>query len=282
MANIDDVMDEVMNQTLGELSRVPFYCVHCGDQHASGEPGFRFPDRVFGLDVTPERREELCAASDENTFEMDGMHFVRGVLHLPVHEEGGTFGIGLWVQLEKQGARTGRIANQTGFLAPTLGVAATLKSRGPDWRPDIVLADHAHPLARAQRDGIDHATVVRWMSDEVHADEGRPNDEPFEASLATHGWEILDPATMAKTAVGFLQPPREGDTVKVTIRFLGTDATGSPAAITAGWWLRITDASRPDVWGTTLASIPRVPATLMFGSPVWVRREQVLQHAEAE
>ena len=262
-----------------ESENEPFYCIHCGDKHDAGEPGFRFPDRVFGLDVTPERREALCAASDEDTFEMDGLHFVRGVLMIPVRDRGTQFGLGLWAQRTADGWR---IANQSYFTAPTLGVAADLEDRGEGWRPHIFVTDAEHPLAQMQRDGVDYATIVRWMSDEAHADEGRPDDEPFEARLATHGWELIPPAAMGRPSLELDTPPRENDTIKVSIRFLGTDANGAPAPITAGWWVRITDTSRPDRWGATLASIPRVPSTLMFGSPVWLRPEHVIEYTPAQ
>ena len=281
MSNIDDAMDEVLGQSVGDLMRVPFYCVHCGEEHPGGEPAFRFPDRLFGLDIAPEQRELLAETCDEDTFELGGLHFVRGVLQLPVHD-GTAFCLGLWVQLDYQGAPLGRIANQSDFFGPTLGVRVSLEARAPGWRPHIIAIDDAHALTRAQHEGIDRNRVVCWMSDEFHANEARPGLEPFVPTLATHGWELLPASDGDKAPVSFDQPPAQRDTVKVIIRFLGADASGAPTPITAGWWLRIWDTTRPDVWGATLASIPRVPSTLMFGSPVWVRREHIFQHALAE
>ena len=48
------------------------------------------------------------------------------------------------------------------------------------------------------------------------------------------------------------------------------------------WWGRLDDTSRPDLWSGTFASSTRVPATLLLGSRVWVRRNQVLEHKPAE
>jgi len=69
--------------------------------------------------------------------------------------------------------------------------------------------------------------------------------------------------------------------VKVLISALVADETGARTTITAGWWVRLDDLSRPALWGGTLASNTRVPATLALGSRLWIRPEQIIEHHAA-
>jgi hypothetical protein len=119
------------------------------------------------------------------------------------------------------------------------------------------------------------------MSEAFHQGQPAPKGEPFQATLAAHGWTVRDPAELGKAPVNFLQTPAVGDTVKVAISALVTDETGKTTTINAGWWVRLDDVSRADLWGGALASNTRVPATLSLGSRVWLRPQQVLEHTPA-
>lgn len=266
-----------------------FACTRCAERHPLQELGFNLPDAAFAHGHSPEARAQL--PNNEDTLVLGRAHFIRGWAELRIHGRE-PWGLGFWVKVspddfadfERRG-RVGHppyavtIANQDLLEAPTFGLLAELTARGPGQRPAIRFTGETHPLTHLQRDGVPEATFTRWLSSAFHHGEPQPSDAPFDGTLEQHGWRIVSametggwPASLAKT-------PSPGDTVKVRVQVASVGLEGEPFELSAGWWVRLDDVSREGLWSGTLASHVRVPATLSLGARVWVRPEQVLEHA---
>jgi hypothetical protein len=278
------------------VERATFTCRRCGKPHPLGEPGFNWPDAVFALDLPEEERARIQAAGDnEDVATVQGRPYVRGWAPIPVHGQAQPLGLGFWVQLspedfqafqahrgEEHPPYAGRIANQSFYVEPTLGLPAHLVWRGPGLRPQLLLDEpEGHALARAQRDGIDAALAQAWREELAHKDEPEPARTPYAAALDVHGWELVFPEAAGKTTYVFSTPPAVGDFVKVLVAFRAADAKGDAVMLTAGWWLQVEDASGA-TWSGVLDNYPKVPSTLVRGSRVWFSPKHVLDwHAKA-
>ncbi|MDB4954070.1 MAG: hypothetical protein JWO36_1639 [Myxococcales bacterium] len=268
-----------------------FLCTWDGQQHAIREVGFNWPDAVYALSLSEDERKKLQTGENEDTAVVGEAYFVRGFAPIPIRDRHDDWGIGFWIQIspgdfaefEKLNRvahpkYAGRIANQSLYGSPTLGLKAEMEFTREGRRPTIRFTDHRHPLARFQKDGVDEQEWRSWMSEAFHHGDDAPRVDPFQATLDAHGWTVRNPSDLGKAPVSFLKPPGVGDTVKVGIGALVADAKGEITTINAGWWIRLDDVSRPDRWGGTLASHMRVQATLSPGSRVWIRPEQVFEH----
>lgn len=278
------------------VEKVPetFLCVRHGERHALNEVAYGWPDAVFALALPAAEKERLTALRNQDLMVVGEGHFVRGWAPLPVKQRQGEWGIGFWVRVSAESYAAieragdvkskfeGTVANQGLYGAPTLGLAALLEPRGEGWRPAIRFTDASHPLAVMQKDGVSETVWRQWLSDTFHQGEPEPLGAPFEGALERHGWSILEPAAAGKTAVEFKAPPAKGDTVKVLMAVRTSDVNGDPSTINAGWWVRVDDTSRADLWSGTLASETRVEATIRLGSRIWFKPGQVVQHALAE
>lgn len=145
-----------------------YRCHTCGEEH-TGLPdlGCDFPDPYL---LVPENERAARTSWDADRCvvrEDDGDHyFVRGVIHIPVHEQAEPFGIGVWVSQSKANfERYGR--NET--MAPTFGwlvnrlacyepttflLKTRVHFREGRLRPTIELEPTDHPMAVDQRQGI--------------------------------------------------------------------------------------------------------------------------------
>jgi hypothetical protein len=146
-------------------------CAQCGEEHPleTLELTFRRPDAIAALSA--ERRALEVRESDDLCEMKEGRWFARGVLPLPVHERDHPYHIGLWVEVDESSfhrirelwddpdqadepAMPATIANAIPTLPATLGLAAALRLTGPKTRPDVFVADDAHPLFTEQAAGI--------------------------------------------------------------------------------------------------------------------------------
>lgn len=269
-----------------------FWCSLCQKHHAHGEAGFRLPDAAFALTLPPEERTRLKGLDNIDVAVVLGKSFfVRGVADIPVLGTDDFHGIGFWAQIsakdfadfEARGRTNhpsyeGRIANQSTFLGPTLGLATRVDFLAPGVRPSLVLYDQTHPLARAQTTGIAQEQIDAWMAEALHAgDPAPPLGQPFVAQLVTHGWELTDPRELGDEPYAFDSTPEVGDTVKVIVSFIASDHKGDPTRIRAGWWVKLDDVSRPDAWSGLLANVPVVPAPLSLGSRIWLHASHVIE-----
>jgi hypothetical protein len=240
-----------------------YLCPRCGEEHVALELAFRWPDvaTVTGIAGPEEPDDEITIA---------GKTFVRGVLRVPIHDSKNVFQIGIWAR--RDGANSGRLANQVRVIAPLFDAAVTIVPGEPGMRPSFELVDH--PLARAQQDGVTEAVAAEWRAREAHFAEIEPMAAPFEATLAEHGWELLGAADTDKPAC--TDSIEVGHLVKVYIRLVTVSNGGEPALINAGWWLTIDHAANGRLSGR-LNSVPKIPTTISTGTRMWPRRDQIYQ-----
>jgi hypothetical protein len=156
-------------------------CAQCGKEHPleTMELTFRRPDVIAAL--TAEQRALEVRESDDLCQMREGRWFVRGVLPLPVHERDHPYRIGLWVEVDEDAfqrirelwddpdqadepAMAATIANAIPTLPATLGLAAALRLTGPTTRPDVFVADGAHPLFAEQAGGIPFHRAFEYTS----------------------------------------------------------------------------------------------------------------------
>jgi hypothetical protein len=149
---------------------VGFTCSTCGRYHDEELRDVRtgLPDEIFGLSET-EREQRAQVGSDFAA--LDGERFyVRGLLSIPIPEEGADFGFGIWVRVdedvdaelhehwtdEEAVGRTfaGELAVELPAYGSTLGLPGTLRLRSVDLLPAFELAESDHLLGLEQRHGI--------------------------------------------------------------------------------------------------------------------------------
>ena len=120
-------------------------------------------------DVAEEERERRIRLTSD-TCEIDEEHFfIRGVIEIPVHEDPGGFGFGVWVSQKRENYETYLEHYDSAEIGPFFGWLCTrisyyeedtmlLKTmahfRGDGLRPAIVLEPSAHPLSIDQQEGI--------------------------------------------------------------------------------------------------------------------------------
>jgi hypothetical protein len=131
---------------------------HWGDR---GEPE---PNHAFSWDKDDVLTEDFCVIAETN-------FFVRGCLEIPVRGLDEAFSFGAWSSLSDPNfesyvgsfngnaaaadhAWTGWFANMLDPFSSSLNAPCWVETRSGRQRPLFWLADDAHPLALAQRDGI--------------------------------------------------------------------------------------------------------------------------------
>lgn len=161
-------------------------CGRCGEIH-SGLPDVAFDTPLIWDELTDDER----AASDlqPDTCEIhraDGDFFyVRGILEIPVRDFDQTLGYGVWSSLSEPNFRRfeelyddpSRIAeprysswfgNRVPGFPDTFSLPAWVEVRSLTLRPSIVLQQSEHPLAAAQRDGIELAQAIALVEPYLH------------------------------------------------------------------------------------------------------------------
>jgi hypothetical protein len=148
---------------------VAFTCSLCGEEHAEELRDIRLglPDDIHALAV--EERSARTWLADDFAVLDERRFFVRGLLELPIPEVGGRFGYGTWIEVSTRTFRkllerwhspkqfdpvTGVLANELTPYRDTTMLEATLRPVSADKLPLVELAESAHPLVRAQREGI--------------------------------------------------------------------------------------------------------------------------------
>lgn len=170
---------------LGEMDS--YRGLRCGDEHVVFEPAFRWPDGAAVMGT-------MMADVPDDRLVLEGRSFVRGVLRFPIKGANGLFAVAIWLELD--GPDRGRIANQLDLLAPLLGAHARVAHGPSGVRASFELSDH--PLARAQRDGLDPEVIARWRSDEAHRTGGEPIGAPFDVRLTSSQPRAVCPPSGAR------------------------------------------------------------------------------------
>jgi hypothetical protein len=160
----DDQTKAAMSPTTA-ATPASFLCTWDGQQHAVREVGFKRPDAVHALSLSEAERTRLQAGDNEDTAVVGDAFFVRGWAPVPIRNHPDAWGFGFWIQIsprdfaefEKLDRRAhpkyaGRIANQSLYGAPTLGLEAEMEFREVGMRPLIRFTDDAHPLTKLQKD----------------------------------------------------------------------------------------------------------------------------------
>jgi hypothetical protein len=290
-----------------------FDCTWAAEKHPLKEIGHKLPDAAISFALSQEQRDEYRRLDNEDTLVIGDAHFVRGWAPFPIRGTEDHWGLGIWIKIspadfaefeslspEPYPPYRGTIANQSFYSAPTLGVAAEMRFRPSeidieiemveskpvdgqfvrhDLRPEIHFVDETHPLAQFQRDGLPLDVLRGWMSDMLHRADKEPKREPFEPELALHGWRIAAPSAFGKAVATLPASPVAGDAVKAYFEVLAADERGETTFVRAGWWIRLDDVSRPELWSGTLDNYTKFPATIRYRSRVWVRADQIVEHA---
>jgi hypothetical protein len=148
---------------------VGFACSVCGEYHAEELRDIRMglPGPIFAL--SDEERAARAWLADDFAVLDDERFFVRGLLELPVRDDGGRFGYGTWVEVPVRTFRklmkrwndpnqftpaSCRLANDLPPYEHTVGLQATLQPVAPTRLPLVELDDARHRLVDEQRSGI--------------------------------------------------------------------------------------------------------------------------------
>jgi hypothetical protein len=166
-------------------------CAICGVESdlLAMEPSYGRPDAYF--EVPKEQREYLTNFSDDdgrirNADDTDRRHFLRVLLSIPIRGERGDVAWGVWVEVSsadweraydlwddpkqaKEPPFPATLANTLRGYEGTLGLPGRVRLSGPKTAP-LFEFDPAvdHPLAREQREGVDPARVIEWVSAHHH------------------------------------------------------------------------------------------------------------------
>lgn len=146
-------------------------CSVCGEEHVGLPHDWAFEKpRYWEGPRGPDDRltDDLCVWTDDAG---DRSYFIRGLLTIPVVDAEDDFRYGLWSSLSEASfervlelwddpRRTqeppyfGWLASSPPGYPDTRGLAVDVVTASLELRPELVLHDADHPLAREQRDGI--------------------------------------------------------------------------------------------------------------------------------
>jgi len=145
-----------------------YRCAVCGELHHDlPDIGADKPDHWW--DVAEEERDKRVKLTSDTCIIDDEHFFIRGVIHIPVHEDPRGFGFGVWVSQKRENFFTYLKNFDSSEIGPFFGWLCTriryysedtqlLKTRavfrGGKLRPAIELQASDHPLAVDQRNGI--------------------------------------------------------------------------------------------------------------------------------
>lgn len=171
-----------------------YKCSTCGATHEDlPDVGFDKPDYWFSI---PENeRERRCKFTPDTCVIDDEHHFVRGVIHIPVHGYAHDFGLGAWASLKREnfqiylanfdtdkiGPFFGWLCTAINYYPPIENVKTMVHFRGNHQRPKIVLEPTDYILAVAQRDGISldeaYRIVHHYLPTLQHDNQSERSDE---------------------------------------------------------------------------------------------------------
>jgi hypothetical protein len=166
-------------------------CDRCGEVHdlAEMEPSYVRPDPLLDIpqEEWPDRarvEKDWCQIRGADHGEV--RHFLRVLLPVPVAGREIACSWGVWVELTEPAFErvralwdeddqhteppfAVRLVNELAGFPDTTGLPGEMRLISPKSIPVFHLrADVAHPLAAAQRDGVDEATALRWADMHVH------------------------------------------------------------------------------------------------------------------
>lgn len=166
-------------------------CSICGVRHdlAEIQPRYGAPDPL--LEIPREEWEDRARVGQDQcivrTRDDKGRFFLRVLLPVPVHGRPIPCSWSVWVEVYADDYRrvdalwddpaqageppfTGVLVNELMDHQGTVGLYGTVQLTGPTTLPTFhLLPGTDHPLAAAQREGVDEARALRWAHMAVHS-----------------------------------------------------------------------------------------------------------------
>jgi hypothetical protein len=166
-------------------------CATCGEEAdlLAMEPSYGRPDAYF--EVPKDQREYLTNFSKDdgrirNTDDSERRYFLRVLLSVAIRGEERDVAWGVWVEVSsadweraydlwddpnqgKEPPFPATLANALKGYEGTLGLPGRVRLTSPTTAPEFEFdASVDHPLAREQREGVDPARVIEWVSAHHH------------------------------------------------------------------------------------------------------------------
>ena len=163
-----------------------YTCSTCGESH-DDSPDIRMDKPDLWWSVPEDERESRVKLTPDTCVIDDEDFFIRGVIHIPIHDHPNDFGFGVWVSQKRENFfkyvenfDTDKIGPFFGWLCTGISFytedTTSLKTmahfRGQGQRPSIELEETEHPLSIDQHRGItlDKAwQIVHFYMDESKA-----------------------------------------------------------------------------------------------------------------
>jgi hypothetical protein len=163
-----------------------FLCRCCGEEHA-GIPDLAFDAPFYYEQLSSDQRQAIAKKSDDLCTIADEDFFIRGILLIPIAGMDAEFGLGVWVSLSYanfqryvelydatdlagEGPYFGWFSNRLPWYPETLSLRTNVHLQPHPQRPRIELEPTTHPLSVHQREGIDRATLERFIEASLHPD----------------------------------------------------------------------------------------------------------------
>ena len=162
-----------------------FTCVSCGETHDGLPFAYAVPAPDYWFSVPADERESRTILGEEQCEVDNQFFFVRGQIHIPIHDSPEHFEWGLWVSLSRASyERMIELWNQPGreneppyfgwlqtalpYEPSTQNLKTMVYTRPVGERPLIELEPTNHPLAVEQREGITLARVQEIAEQMIH------------------------------------------------------------------------------------------------------------------
>jgi hypothetical protein len=162
-----------------------FTCASCGETHQGLPLTYAAPAPDYWYTLAEAERDSRTILGEEQCEVDDQFFFVRGQIHIPVHDSDDHFECGVWVSLSRTSyERMVELWDQPGredeppyfgwlqtslpYEPATLNLKTMVHTRPVGLRPLIELEPTDHPLAVEQREGITLARVQEIAGQMLH------------------------------------------------------------------------------------------------------------------
>ena len=165
---------------------MPWTCSRCGEAHDGLPHDLAFDAPVYwdgGRSADDRIDSDLCRWTDDDG---NRTYFIRGLITIPVVDDEDDFRFGVWSSLSAQSFERvldhwddasrvdeppyfGWLSNSIPGYPDTVSLPLEVITDSLDDRPQFVLHECAHPLAREQREGITTERVRELAELALHA-----------------------------------------------------------------------------------------------------------------
>jgi hypothetical protein len=165
---------------------MPFLCTICGLEHIPEDLSFGADQPDLIVQVPAQDREWRVLANSEFAVLDTELHFVRGIIVVPVHDHKYPMLFGLWAMLypedfavvEKTRSSTetfqgnsslpARIANTLQCYPHLFNARARVILQQDRRRPELLLVNEGQPLFTHQREGITLSLAIEFACQLMH------------------------------------------------------------------------------------------------------------------